>query len=69
MRVALRVEQEEEASVILRVEDVYKHFPLGGLGGQVVRAVDGVSFEVRKGESAKYVNNVSSMKISDGSSD
>src|ERR1700682_2092641 len=36
--------------VILRVENVYKHFPVGGLGGAVVRAVDGVSLEIRRGE-------------------
>jgi oligopeptide transport system ATP-binding protein len=38
--------------VILRVEDVYKHFPIGGA---VVRAVDGVSFEVRRGETLGLV--------------
>src|SRR5262245_228207 len=41
--------------VILRVEDVYKHFPTGGPGGEVVRAVDGVSFEVRRGETLGLV--------------
>ena len=39
--------------VILRVEDVYKHFPAGG--GEVVRAVDGVSLEVRRGETLGLV--------------
>ncbi len=38
--------------VILRVEDVYKHFPSGL---EVVRAVDGVSFEVRRGETLGLV--------------
>src|ERR1700730_14996537 len=36
--------------VILRVENVYKHFPVGGMGGAVVRAVDGVSFAIRRAE-------------------
>jgi oligopeptide/dipeptide ABC transporter ATP-binding protein len=41
--------------IILRVEDVYKHFPLTGLGGDVVRAVDGVTLEVRRGETLGLV--------------
>jgi oligopeptide transport system ATP-binding protein len=41
--------------VILRVEDVYKHFPVSGAGGEVVRAVDGVSLEVRRGETLGLV--------------
>jgi oligopeptide transport system ATP-binding protein len=41
--------------VILRVEDVYKHFPIGGRGGEVVRAVDGVSLAVRRGETLGLV--------------
>jgi oligopeptide/dipeptide ABC transporter ATP-binding protein len=43
-----------EASRILNVEDLVKHFPVraGFLGGTVghVHAVDGVSFDVRRGE-------------------
>jgi oligopeptide transport system ATP-binding protein len=41
--------------LILRVEDVYKHFPIGGFGAEMVRAVDGVSFEVRRGEALGLV--------------
>jgi len=42
---------------LVRVENVVKHFPIGtGLfGGQAVRAVDGVSFEVRGGETLGLV--------------
>ncbi len=43
---------------LLKVEDLTKHFPVGsGLWGakQVVRAVDGVSFEVRPGETLGLV--------------
>jgi oligopeptide transport system ATP-binding protein len=42
---------------LVRVEDVYKHFPIGAglLGGQVVKAVDGVTFEVRGGETMGLV--------------
>jgi oligopeptide transport system ATP-binding protein len=41
--------------VILRVQDVYKHFPIAGFGGQAVRAVDGVSLEIRRGEALGLV--------------
>lgn len=41
------------ATPLLSVTDLTKHFPLGG--GAVVRAVDGVSFTVRKGETLGVV--------------
>jgi oligopeptide transport system ATP-binding protein len=43
--------------VLVRIEDVVKHFPIGAglFGGQVVRAVDGVTFEVRAGETLGLV--------------
>jgi oligopeptide transport system ATP-binding protein len=42
---------------LVRVEDVVKHFPIGSglFGGQSVKAVDGVSFEVRAGETLGLV--------------
>ena len=41
-----------ERDAVLVVDDVKKHFTVGGLGKQqtVIRAVDGISFSVRKGE-------------------
>ena len=38
--------------VLVRVQDMVKHFPVGAglFGGQVVHAVDGVSFEIQAGE-------------------
>ena len=41
--------------VLVRIDDVYKYFPLGGLGGLSVRAVDGVSLEIRRGETLGLV--------------
>ena len=44
--------------VILRIQDVYKHFPVqGGFGtrGLAVRAVDGVNLEIRRGETLGLV--------------
>jgi oligopeptide transport system ATP-binding protein len=41
--------------VLLRVRGAYKHFPLGGLAGLSVRAVDGVDLEIRRGETLGLV--------------
>nr|WP_100344273.1 oligopeptide/dipeptide ABC transporter ATP-binding protein [Compostimonas suwonensis] len=44
--------------IVLSVDDVVKHFPVhgrAGRGGAVVRALDGVSFELRKGETLGIV--------------
>ena len=41
--------------VILRVENVYKYFPTTGFAGMPVRAVDGVTLEVRRGEALGLV--------------
>ncbi|HEX7262698.1 MAG TPA: oligopeptide/dipeptide ABC transporter ATP-binding protein [Candidatus Dormibacteraeota bacterium] len=40
---------------MLRVEGAYKYFPIGGLGGLAVKAVDGVDLEVRRGETLGLV--------------
>ena len=40
---------------LLIVRDLRKHFPVKGAGGRSVKAVDGVSFEVRKGETLGLV--------------
>jgi oligopeptide transport system ATP-binding protein len=44
-------------AVLLDVRDLSKHFPIGGgfFGGQTVRAVDGVSFEIHAGETLGLV--------------
>jgi oligopeptide/dipeptide ABC transporter ATP-binding protein len=42
-------------TALLRVENVYKHFPISGFGGAAVRAVDGVDLEIRRGETLGLV--------------
>ncbi len=61
----MKVEEEKQATTaepatqvaLVRIEDVVKHFPVGAglLGGQVVQAVDGVSFQVMTGETLGLV--------------
>ena len=57
---AVRPEGSPAGGVILEVRDLAKHFPVGGgrlFGGRggMIRAVDGVSFSIRKGETLGLV--------------
>ena len=40
----------EENNTLLEVRDLQQYFPVAGRRGAFVRAVDGVSFTVREGE-------------------
>ncbi|GAC1578213.1 MAG: dipeptide ABC transporter ATP-binding protein [Candidatus Dormibacteria bacterium] len=51
----LVVTPEPTGETLLRVENVTKHFKVGGIAGDVVRAVDGVPFEGRRGETLGLV--------------
>jgi oligopeptide transport system ATP-binding protein len=41
--------------ILLRIENVYKYFPVAGIGGDSVHAVDGVDLEIRRGETLGLV--------------
>ena len=59
-----------DAEPLLRVEELAVHFPAGGRslvrGGEVVRAVDGVDFSVRRGETLGLVGESGSGKTTTG---
>ena len=40
----------EENKVLLEAQDLQQYFPVAGRRGKFVRAVDGVSFAIREGE-------------------
>jgi oligopeptide transport system ATP-binding protein len=52
---APREAAQTDSDVLVRVTDVYKHFPISGFGGLAVRAVDGVDLEIRRGETLGLV--------------
>ena len=41
-------------SIMLEARNLVKHFPVSGSKNQVVHAVDGVSFQVKKGASYQF---------------
>src|SRR4051794_29333066 len=41
--------------VLVHIDGAFKHFPVGGFSGAVVRAVDGVDLEIRRGETLGLV--------------
>jgi oligopeptide transport system ATP-binding protein len=53
MAEALAAATQVDARDIVRVEDVYKHYPAGG--GAVVQAVSGVNLHIRRGETLGLV--------------
>jgi len=53
MAEALAAATQVDARDIVRIEDVYKHYPAGG--GAVVQAVAGVSLSIRRGETLGLV--------------
>jgi ABC-type oligopeptide transport system ATPase subunit len=57
---------EAPESPLLRVEGLSVHFPMGGSGRSVIRAVDGVSFEIRAGETLGLVGESGSGKTTVG---
>lgn len=57
-------EMEDSADTVLELHDLVQHFP--GPGGTTVRAVDGVSLQVRRGETVGLVGESGSGKTTVG---
>jgi oligopeptide transport system ATP-binding protein len=56
-------DRQNRTDVLLHVEDVVKNFPVGGVGTRkVVHAVDGASFDIRRGEVLSLVGESGSGK-------
>lgn len=60
---------EQNNQILLETKDLQKHFPIKDFFGrkkQAVKAVDGITFQIRKGETFGLVGRVRLRKIHSG---